>query len=273
MTRKMKTKIVEEILLPKFLELGYFYRTDLTEGYPFFEFRSDHDELFIDELYPSVIRATITAVGERIEINKEDGYRRGYPFTNLDEFKTNIIRIGEVFFCNYYNEIKIDISERYKLGQLRNLDTEKRLSERLENFLNNYSELSCEEQYRIIFDNYQHHLDDSKGTSTVKMEFDTCFLYGNWIIRSQGGRWKAPYFGNGKNSFVLMHPIDQYKMVDLELLLHKRKIKKELLTKENYEKDCDFWKNIKSLKNKLPKNQTNSDTMNEKKSSNLTAEC
>jgi hypothetical protein len=273
MTKKMKIKVVEEILLPKFLELGYYYRTDLVEGKIFFEFRSDHDELFIDEVYPSVVRAIIIVAGERTKINEKDGYLMGYPFANIDEFKAKVMRIGEVFFCDYYNKIKEDISERCKIGQLRNTDTDKRISELINEFLDNYANLNFAEQYYKIFEKSDLYLEDYISDEVYEFMYETCFLFGDWIIRSQGGKWKAPFLGNGKNAYVLVDPVDNYKVVDLELLLHKRKIKKELLTKENYEKDCDFWKNIKSLKNKLPKNQTNSDTMDEKKSSNLTAEC
>lgn len=87
---------------------------------------------------------------------------------------------------------------------------------------------------------YEEKLDEA-----IHQELLATLLFGEWIIRTQGGYWKATYPRNGYNKYVLVHPQNDKKMVDISEFLNKRFGISSLLHKFSLEKDLNFWKNIK----------------------------
>lgn len=248
-----RRKIVDEILSKKLCETGCFMERLCIEGYDYIEYRWDYVRLSVDQVRDCV-RIEVDTYAGVVPIEKLANCKRKYFHETEEEFRECIQHIYDSFVDVIWPKAMEMIEDAKNAGKfLGNLQTQKILEESMQKFDKECKGKSDEQVYQemveIMQKSYQIkrkiHKTDYEIDQYFHMEHLACMEFGEWVIRTQGGKWKAEVPYTGYNQYVLVHPENEKKMVDINDLFRKRCMKRELTQAFSYKKDLDFWKNIK----------------------------
>lgn len=247
MTKKHE-KLVEEILVKDFLKSGCFYKKTSGEGRTAFNFKWDFYYLNIYDRYSNGLTAIAGGPAVSILLERLDNLIFGYHFSSLEEFEAQLLKIKDTFLSKGLPIIQEKIAEMENSGLLIDWELIKTLQHEKEIFFDKYDKEDLHTQYKIIWDPWQgvgniNQLGVDRYIEFYKKIQVSAAIFGEWIIRTQGGRWKVKQTGFGLNGFVLVSPDDMTLMVKLDDLFEDR-LRRNLVDLEcRYAEDSAFWQN------------------------------
>lgn len=250
MTKKHE-KLVEEILVKDFLKSGCFYKKTSGEGRTAFNFKWDFYYLNIYDRYSNGLTAIAGGPAVRILLEKIDNLIFGYQFSSLEEFEAQLLKIKDTFLSKGLPIIQDKIAEMENSGLLIDWELIKKIKSETEMFFERYGKEDFRTQYETIWKPWQ-------GVGNIFLydmeKYEECYrklqisaaVFGEWIQKSQGGKWKAEQVGLGLNGFVLVSPENETVMVNL-IDLFKDRLRRNLVDLESrYAEDSVFWQTVSS---------------------------
>lgn len=258
---RKRREIVERELTNKISETGCFVKYSyLKEKCGVYEYQWDFIKMCITESVQNVKIEVRTMVGVDNIAEMEGGVKR-YSYATEAEFLQVIKDIYDKFKNLYFPEANRLVEEALESGkQLGNQQTMEWLSSQLASFQEENKNRSDKDTYDDIvnmriqaYEKYSswikaYYMRASEEervkiiTEVAKEELLATILFGEWVIKTQGGRWKTNHRFNGYNKCVLVHPQNEDTMVDIKCLLDQRCKKRNIIERFSYSKDKAFWR-------------------------------
>lgn len=253
MDKKKQREIINAMLSQKLCETGCFMKQCCIERYDNIEYRWDYVRLNVDVLWDFVRMEVITLAG-KFPTSGRVNWQEEYSYETEEEFCRAVQMLYNDFVSIVLPQTERMIEEQRKVkGFFGNQQTLQRLEQDMRMFEGECKEKNDEFRYQKIVDliqkSYQIRKKRVKTEAEMREYLDlerlACVKFGEWIIKTQGGYWKAEYPHMGYNYLVIVHPTNERKMVDIEELFRKRCAKRGNNPAFSYRKDLEFWKSVK----------------------------